>query len=207
MGSEQIMTNSQSSTNTTPLRTSGNFSPKVLLANGTANLVEYQSSKEASPVNLLETMEPLRNAFYNVAVFIMAICFVFGIVAAYFLFYDFVKPMTWAVITGIVLFPLKRQLAKVVKGWLDSLSDAGTPLTMAVLTLPWNLTIEFGDFILDLGSKNLKAVFLIGASFPACSLILYYEFVPRVLVFVKKIVQNIDTIVCLFRGKWVSKLQ
>lgn len=215
MGSEQLV-NSRSSRISTPSRSSGTqFSPRpsVSMPNGgtTPNVATLnggffpkEPSNETDP-GISETMEPMKNAFYNVGVFLMAVCFILGIFAAYFLFYDFVKPMTWAIITGIVLFPLKRQLVKIVKGWLDSLSDARTPLTVAVLTLPWKLTIDFGDFIIDLGSKNLKAVLLLGASFPACSLILYYETVPKVLVFVKKVVQNMDKFVCLFRGKWVSK--
>uniref|UniRef100_A0A915K3R3 Transmembrane protein 245 n=1 Tax=Romanomermis culicivorax TaxID=13658 RepID=A0A915K3R3_ROMCU len=136
--------------------------------------------------------ESMKTAIFNVTVMLMAIFFILGTFAAYFLFYDFVKPMIWALIA-----------VRWVRGWLNYLYVHQTPLTVGVFTLPYNIVTELGDFILDLASRNLMAGFLIGASFPACSLVLYYETVPKLLVFLKHVAQNVDSFLGLFRGLWV----
>lgn len=146
----------------------------------------------------------MKSAFYNVAAFGMAACCILAAFAAYYLFCDFVKPAMWAVICGIVLYPLKRRVTTVVRAWLDQLSVTGTPLMLGVVALPLNITNGWGEFLLDSATNNLKTVLLMVTAFPASALLLHFETIPRVLVTTKQALIVIDQLMGAFKAVWVS---
>ena len=81
----------------------------------------------------------LKQAFYNTATnfFVLLVCF--AAVAVYYILEIFLRPLTWAVLCGTCLFPIKRTLTKTIHSWLSSLHDTSTPLFLGSLFIPIKL--------------------------------------------------------------------
>lgn len=67
----------------------------------------------------------LRQAFYNGLTFVF-LALVFGaVVSVYYVLEIFLRPLVWATLIGIVLYPFKYTLSSTIKGWLGGLEDSG----------------------------------------------------------------------------------
>ncbi|KRZ17708.1 Transmembrane protein [Trichinella pseudospiralis] len=146
------------------------------------------------------------SAFYNVLVFFIAASWLLGAAAFYFLFRDFAKPMIWAVICGIMVYPLKRSLTGKVCLWLDQLIVSDTALTFGLLALPWNMCIHLGSACLKSLNQNLRVTIMIVVTFPTMSLLLHLETLPRILVSVIKLFQTLDHMIWLCNSCWIPIL-
>ncbi|KRY09836.1 Transmembrane protein [Trichinella patagoniensis] len=146
------------------------------------------------------------SAFYNVLVFFIAASWLLGAAAFYFLFRDFAKPMIWAVICGIMVYPLKRTLTGKVCLWLDQMIVSDTPLTFGLLALPWNMCIHLGSACLNSLNQNLRVTIMIVVTFPTMSLLLHLETLPRILVTVIKLFQTLDHMIWLCSSSWIPIL-
>uniref|UniRef100_A0A5S6QW51 Transmembrane protein n=1 Tax=Trichuris muris TaxID=70415 RepID=A0A5S6QW51_TRIMR len=166
------------------------------------NTKKRKSTTMAELSNLLHEKE-LLGAFCNVLVFSMAICWVLGAVAFYCLFRDFAKPMLWAVISGITVYPLKRKLTGWLRLWLDQLLASGTPLTLGLVTMPWKVCNNLGNVYLKSMKDNLRWVIIIAVTFPAISLLLQLETLPRSLLAMVKVVRLIDHVLWLCSSLWI----
>ncbi|CDW52154.1 Transmembrane protein C9orf5 [Trichuris trichiura] len=152
--------------------------------------------------NLLQEKE-LLGAFCNLLVFAMAICWVLGAIAFYCLFRDFAKPMLWAVISGITVYPLKRKLKSWLRLWLDDLLTSGTPLSLGLVMIPWKVCNNLGNVYLKSMRNNLRLVVIIAITFPAISLLLQLETLPRSLLAMVKIFKLIDNVLRLCSSLWI----
>ncbi|KRX64254.1 Transmembrane protein [Trichinella sp. T9] len=146
------------------------------------------------------------SAFYNVLVFFIAASWLLGAAAFYFLFRDFAKPMIWAVICGIMVYPLKRTLTGKVCLWLDQMIVSDTPLTFGLFALPWNMCIHLGSACLNSLNQNLRVTIMIVVTFPTMSLLLHLETLPRILVTVIKLFQTLDHMIWLCSSSWIPIL-
>ncbi|OUC42297.1 hypothetical protein D917_03080 [Trichinella nativa] len=151
-------------------------------------------------------LEDIISAFYNVLVFFIAASWLLGAAAFYFLFRDFAKPMIWAVICGIMVYPLKRTLTGKVCLWLDQMIVSDTPLTFGLLALPWNMCIHLGSACLNSLNQNLRVTIMIVVTFPTMSLLLHLETLPRILVTVIKLFQTLDHMIWLCSSSWIPIL-
>ncbi|XP_055849892.1 transmembrane protein 245 isoform X2 [Episyrphus balteatus] len=83
-----------------------------------------------------ENHESFKAAMYNfliaagLAAF-AAVCIILG---------PFVKPLLWAFLMGAVLFPFKRNLAHLLKGWFEGLEDHDSNVMVAICLAPLETT-------------------------------------------------------------------
>ncbi|KFD48810.1 hypothetical protein M513_10294 [Trichuris suis] len=161
-----------------------------------------RSTTMAEFANLLQEKE-LLGAFCNLLVFAMAVCWVLGAIAFYCLFRDFAKPMLWAVISGITVYPLKRKLTGWLRLWLDELLTSGTPLSLGLVMIPWKVCNNLGNVYLKSMRNNLRLVVIIAITFPAISLLLQLETLPRSLLAMVKIIKLIDNVLRLCSSLWI----
>lgn len=61
------------------------------------------------------------------------------LIAVYLVLQSFLKPLLWASLCGVVLFPFKSKGTTVFAGWLYDLQCHNTPLLVGVLLLPFHL--------------------------------------------------------------------
>ncbi|XP_077483881.1 transmembrane protein 245 isoform X2 [Amblyomma americanum] len=81
----------------------------------------------------------LKLAVYNTATLVFAVFVSAAGVAVYFILQPFLGPLLWALLFGSVLHPFKRSLCVLLGGWLDALREAGTPLAVGVVCLPFQV--------------------------------------------------------------------
>ncbi len=123
--------------------------------------------------------EFMRQSFYQTSLLVFSVGCCISVIGAYYLFNEFVKPLLWAIICGITLYPLKRKLTKIVKLWLDGLLSSRTPLVVGLVTCPLKIVDHTGDFLLDTIHDNRSLVVGLLISFPALSMVLHFQMVPK----------------------------
>ncbi|XP_055353883.1 transmembrane protein 245-like [Paramacrobiotus metropolitanus] len=76
----------------------------------------------------------------------------------YILLESFLRPLAWAVITGIVLFPFKTAMSGWAKLWVDYLKETNTPLAVGIVGTPLKLAdmgLDYlGDVVLEIFYKR-----------------------------------------------------
>jgi hypothetical protein len=78
----------------------------------------------------------LKQAFYSTAATLFVVLAGCAAVAVYHVLLPFLRPLLWALLCGIVLFPLKEKLVSVARRWLRGLQSSGTPLVVGTVLLP-----------------------------------------------------------------------
>lgn len=126
-------------------------------------------------------------------------------VLSYFLFIDFVRPTIWAVICGVALYPLKREMTALVKNWLDNISDTQTPLAFALAGLPLQVLDAMGEVMLDSVLSHKTAVGVIGLGVPATALAIRLKIVPKLLVFSARLMWRVDQVLVICSSHWVPE--
>ncbi|KAK0421329.1 hypothetical protein QR680_015180 [Steinernema hermaphroditum] len=151
-----------------------------------------------------EQKTALQFAFYNTLLFVLVGLCSAGIYAVYKMMYMFLTPIMWATLVGTVLFPLKRKITSVLKGWLQHLDETDTPLSIGVLLLPYNFVINVSECVYTtLISQN--GVFIVGAYF-ALKILSYERTFMYFLRWMGDLYQLIDGVILFFSQKWIIPL-
>lgn len=128
----------------------------------------------------------------------------------YLLLESFLRPLAWAVITGIVLFPFKTFLAGWAKLWVTALKQSNTPLALGLVITPLKLAdagLDYlGDVVLKVFRNHTTGIFwgvLMSGLATIFQLILY--------VFEVDVITSVygftGIVIRVAASNWVSKLR
>lgn len=120
--------------------------------------------------------KPLKQAFYNTIANIFILLAAAAVVAVYFVFSPFLRPLCWAILCGTFLYPFKRSLTDGLRGWLKGLSSSGTPFFLGLVILPAQVVATTSDTLSDVIWNNLGVIVAVLAGL--VSLQLFYHFGP-----------------------------
>lgn len=120
--------------------------------------------------------KPLKQAFYNTIANIFVLLAAAAVVAVYFVFSPFLRPLCWAVLCGTFLYPFKRTLTDGLRGWLKGLSSSGTPFFLGLVILPVQVVASTSDTLSDVIRHNFAVILAVLAGL--ISLQLFYHFGP-----------------------------
>uniref|UniRef100_A0A7E4UX04 Histidine kinase n=1 Tax=Panagrellus redivivus TaxID=6233 RepID=A0A7E4UX04_PANRE len=140
-------------------------------------------------------------AWYNAIFVVILAIAAAGLFAVYNMLYMFLTPMLWAVLIGTVLFPLKRRISSIFKGWLDDLDDHDTPLLIGVLLLPYNHFIAYSDYVLEFLSSK-QGFYAIG-TYIALKVLSYERTFMVLLSWVGGLYQFVDSVIDFLTGSRV----
>lgn len=98
----------------------------------------------------------LRQAFYNALTFVFLALVVGAVVSVYYVLEIFLRPLVWATLIGIVLYPFKYTLSSMIKGWLGGLEESGTPLAVGAVAIPLSLLNFFSEKLGDFFANYYK---------------------------------------------------
>ena len=118
----------------------------------------------------------LKQAFYNTAANIFLVLAAAAVVAVYFVFSPFVRPLCWALLCGTFLYPFKRTLTDTLRAWLKGLSASGTPFFVGLVILPVQVVANTSDKLSDAIWNNFGVILAVFAGMPL--LYLLYHFGP-----------------------------
>ena len=83
--------------------------------------------------------QALQAAMYTGVVNVLICVFAALLIAIFLVLQSFLRPLLWASLCGVVLFPFKSKSTTVFAGWLYDLQRHNTPLLVGVLLLPFHL--------------------------------------------------------------------
>lgn len=83
--------------------------------------------------------QALQAAMYTGLVNVLICVLAALLIAVYLVLQSFLKPLLWASLCGVVLFPFKCKSTAIFAGWLSHLERDNTPLLVGVLLLPFRL--------------------------------------------------------------------
>ncbi|KAL8571413.1 hypothetical protein ACOMHN_065245 [Nucella lapillus] len=118
----------------------------------------------------------LKQAFYNTAANIFLVLAAAAVIAVYFIFSPFVRPLCWALLCGTFLYPFKRTLTDTIRGWLKGLSSSGTPFFVGLVILPVQVVTTTTDTLSDAIWNNVGIILAVLAAIPLLNLL--YHFGP-----------------------------
>ncbi|XP_070175104.1 transmembrane protein 245-like isoform X2 [Littorina saxatilis] len=142
----------------------------------------------------------LKQAFYNTVANIFVLLAAAAVVAVYFVFSPFVRPLCWALLCGTFLYPFKRTLTDVLRRWLNGLSSSGTPFFVGLVILPVQVMATTSDTLSDIIWNNLGLILGIFAGLPLLQLL--YHFLP--LYSVVQVVMSVLNFIYDFLGYFSS---
>ncbi|KAL4229343.1 hypothetical protein ACF0H5_012382 [Mactra antiquata] len=119
-----------------------------------------------SPLTLLNKLpkeheKAIKLAFYNTAANIFVLLAFAAAIAVYFILEAFLKPLLWAVLCGAFLYPFKRTLTSVLRGWLTSLSQSETPFLVGLIITPLKCADSAVDSVCSKVYQQ-KTLFVVG---------------------------------------------
>ncbi|XP_076437470.1 transmembrane protein 245-like isoform X2 [Babylonia areolata] len=118
----------------------------------------------------------LKQAFYNTAANIFLVLAAAAVVAVYFVFSPFIRPLCWALLCGTFLYPFKRTLTDALRGWLKGLSSSGTPFFVGLVILPVQVVASTTDALSDAIWNHVAVILAVMAGLPLLHLL--YHFGP-----------------------------
>lgn len=126
-----------------------------------------------------------KQAFYNVAALVFVFFIFAACVAVYYVLEPFLRPLLWAVLFGSVLHPFKHSMTVLLKNWLQTLEESGTPFTVGAISSPFLIIDHVSEQMWEF-TLNYAIIFI---SIIGCILVgfLLYSCVPD---FVTKIMYN-----------------
>ncbi|CAI4231117.1 unnamed protein product [Auanema sp. JU1783] len=143
----------------------------------------------------------IRIAFYNTLfIFLMGLSLC-GLVAMYNMLYMFLSPMMWAVLVGTVLFPFKKKVTDVIKGWLCHLQDTDTSLIIGVIRLPFNIFNNISETIFNVIVSHHGLA--IGASYLLLKVLSYERTFMQIISWLGRLYEFVDSVVLIFTRNWV----
>lgn len=83
--------------------------------------------------------QALQAAMYTGLVNVLICVLAALLIGVYLVLQSFLKPLLWASLCGVVLFPFKCKSTAIFAGWLCRLQEHNTPLLVGVLLLPFRL--------------------------------------------------------------------
>lgn len=89
----------------------------------------------------------------------------------------FIRPLAFGVLSGAVLFPLKKKLANSINSWIEKIEKDDTPLIIGLIKLPFSALERLGEFIILFILTHIKVI-LFGSAFLITLRILLY-FLPK----------------------------
>lgn len=97
-----------------------------------------------SPFDVLQLLpegheKALKQAVYNTGAIICVLVVFFMGVMVFHIMQPFLRPLVWALLCGSAIYPFKRELTQILRGWLNNLSANGTPLVVGTVMLPFNI--------------------------------------------------------------------
>lgn len=119
-----------------------------------------------------EVEKPLKAALYNVGVLILLCAFV----GVFFVLLPFLNPLFWAFISGAVLFPAKKKIAKTINDWIDRVNEDGA---LGAFLFPFDGLDKLGKCITQWLMTHIKLLFIGLCSIVGLQLIIH--FVPSEL--------------------------
>ena len=118
----------------------------------------------------------LKQAFYNTVANLFVLLAAAAVIALYFVFSPFVRPLCWALLCGTFLYPFKRSLTDTLRGWLKGLSSSGTPFFVGVVILPVQVVTSTSDTLSDIIWNHIGVIVAVFAGLPLLQLL--YHFGP-----------------------------
>ena len=144
----------------------------------------------------------LKQAFYNAATFILIAVLGAAVVAVYYVFEIFIKPLMWATLCGTVLYPFKYTLQSNAAGWLQGLEDSSTPLVVGAVAIPLTFLNFASEQLGSLLARRFKMLIAVGAGLPAAYLV--YWFLDYIFPAVKLFFTSLYNGLNIFSSLWVS---
>ena len=89
----------------------------------------------------------LQTAMYSGVVNAVIGVFVILLIFAFFVLQFFWKPLLWAALGGLVLFPLKKKGTDILKGWLKEKEEDEMPFILGICLIPIHAFSRFCDYL------------------------------------------------------------
>jgi hypothetical protein len=147
--------------------------------------------------------KPLKQAFYNTAatLFILVVCC--AAVAVYYILEAFLRPLLWAVLCGTFLHPFKNKLSSIIRGWLKSLRESGTPLVVGTLLIPVQVVDYSSETIGSFLVKHYKAILALAFVLPGLYCLYHFGLLLHIFNIVKGTFSLVYDILGCFSALWV----
>ena len=148
--------------------------------------------------------KPLKQAFYNTAATLFVILACCAAFAVYHILLPFIRPLLWALLCGVVLFPLKYRLVTTSRHWLGGLRKSGTPLIVGTILLPVNVADSAVTKAAVILQQYIVPVAIIALLLPAVYFLVYIWLGQAFLDAILTIFSFVDNVVGYFCALWVS---
>ena len=146
---------------------------------------------------------PLKAAVFNIGLLLFAGLCLLGCFAVYRLMYAFLKPMMWAILVGTVIFPFKKKVTDVIRGWLRSLRDSGTPLVLGMVFLPLQWLDHIANCIwATVASKDI--LFIVGG-YVILKITTYEGAFIACVRLAATLYGYLSSVILIFSSNWVRK--
>lgn len=118
--------------------------------------------------------KPLKHALYNAVALFLLIISLCVCWALYLILQPFIKPLTWALLVGSVLHPIKYKISTYIENWFSKLELKGTPLFLGVGVYPFQVVNRVSYFIGNNMLKRLKLIISLTVALPLAYVLYYY---------------------------------
>jgi len=148
--------------------------------------------------------KPLKQAFYSTAATLFVVLACCAAVAVYHILLPFIRPLMWALLCGIALFPLKYQLVSASRRWLGGLRKSGTPLILGTILLPVTVADSAVTMAGSVLQRNIVPIAIMSIVLPVVYCLVFLWLGQAFVDTVIAIFSCIDTAIGYFRALWVS---
>lgn len=146
----------------------------------------------------------LKQAFYSTAATLFVVLACCAAIAVYHILLPFIRPLLWALLCGIVLFPLKYSLVTTSRQWLGGLRKSGTPLILGTVLLP----VTVADSAITQAATSLQSyvvpLAIVGVLLPPLYFLIYVWLGQAFLDALLAIFSFVDSVVGYFHALWAS---
>ncbi|KAJ8674106.1 hypothetical protein QAD02_005368 [Eretmocerus hayati] len=97
----------------------------------------------------------------------------------YIVLNPFLKPLTWALLCGAVLFPVKLSLTTIVQTWFAATEETKTPLLFSLLMVPTSIFDKISDSVGSFSHKYLQ--YILCSIISLMGVLSVYNYTPSIL--------------------------